>query len=51
MSVAIYNCFKRMIQKENYESKEAMAEQITLIYMHGQLTKDQYDELMNMLQG
>lgn len=45
----LYKCLKRMIQRENYESKEAMAEKISILYANDQLTKEQYEELMAML--
>ena len=45
----LYKCLKRRIEKGNYESKEALAEQISLIYANGQLTDEQYTELMSML--
>ena len=47
----LYKCLKRRIEKGNYESKEELAEQISLIYANEQLTADQYDELMNMLRA
>ena len=45
----LYKCLKRRIEKGNYESKEQLAEQISLIYANEQLTDEQYEELMNML--
>ena len=45
----LYKCLKRMIEKDNYESKEAMAEKISIIFANDQLTQEQYDELMAML--
>ena len=45
----LYKCLKRRIEKGNYESKEALAEQISLIYANEQLTNEQYNELMQML--
>ena len=45
----LYKCLVRMIQKGNYESKEAMAEKISIIFANDQLTQNEYDELMNML--
>ena len=45
----LFKCLKRMIEKGNYESKEAMAEQISIIFANDQLTQNEYDELMNML--
>lgn len=47
----LYNCLKRRIEKGNYESKKAIAEQISLIYANEQLTADQYAELMDMLKA
>ena len=45
----LFKCLKRRIEKGNYESKEQLAEQISLIYANGQLTDEQYTELMSML--
>ena len=47
----LYKCLKRMIEKGNYESKEAIAEQISLIYANEQLTDEQYSELMALLKA
>lgn len=38
-----------MIEKCNYESKEAMAEKVSLLYTNGQLSANEYQELMDML--
>ena len=46
----LYKCLKRRIEKGNYESKEVLAEQISLIYANEQLTDEQYQELMGMLE-
>ena len=45
----LFKCLKRMIEKGNYESKEAMAEKISIIFANDQLTQNEYDELMNIL--
>ena len=45
----LFKCLKRRIEKGNYESKEQLAEQISLIYANEQLTDEQYEELMDML--
>ena len=45
----LFKCLKRRIGKGKYESKEAMAEKISMIFANDQLTQDEYDELMNML--
>ena len=44
-------CLKRMVQKGNYESKEAMAEKISILFANDQLTQSQYEELMAMLEA
>ena len=46
----LFKCLKRVIEKKNFESKEAMAEKITIIYANGQLTAVQYEELMDLLE-
>ena len=45
----LFKCLKRMIEKGNYESKEAMGEKISILFANDQLTQNEYDELMNML--
>ena len=47
----LFKCLKRRIEKGNYESKEQIAEQISLIYANEQLTDEQYQELMAMLEA
>ena len=47
----LFKCLKRRIEKGNYESKEKLAEQISLIYANEQLTDEQYQELMQMLEA
>ena len=44
----LFKCLKRMIEKGNYESKEAMAEKISILFANDQLTQSQYEELMGM---
>ena len=44
-------CLNRMIEKGNYESKEAMAETISILFANNQLTQTQYEELMAMLEA
>ena len=46
----LFKCLKRMIAKKNFETKEEMAEKITIIYANGQLTAIQYEELMDLLE-
>lgn len=47
----LYKCLKRMIEKGNYESKEAMLEKISILYANNQLSKEQYEDLVNMLEA
>ena len=47
----LFKCLKRRIEKGNYESKEKLAEQISLIYDNEQLTDEQYSELMALLKA
>lgn len=46
----LFKCLKRMIERGNYESKEAMAEKLSVLYAADQLTKEEYLELMAMLE-
>ena len=46
----LYKCLKRMIEKGNHETKEAMAEKISILFANDQLTQAQYEELMAMLE-
>ena len=47
----LFKCLKKKKEKGNYESKEALAEQRSLIYANEQLTDEQYSELMAMLKA
>ena len=47
----LFKCLKRMIEKGNYESKEAMQEKISILFANDQLTQTQYEELMGMLEA
>ena len=47
----LYKCLKRMIEKGNYESKEAMADKIARLFANDQLTQTQYEELVDMLEA
>lgn len=46
----LYLTLKRCIERGNYASKEDIGEKITIIYANGQLTNEQYEELMKMLE-
>ena len=45
----LYRTLKRCIERGNYVSAEDMAEKVSIIYANGQLTEEQYNELINML--
>ena len=47
----LFKCLKRMIEKGNYESKEAMMEKISILFANNQLTQSQYEELVVMLEA
>lgn len=47
----LYRTLKRCIERKNYESKEEFTEKIAILYASGQLTKEQYEELMTMLEA
>ena len=47
----LFKCLKRMIERGNYESKEAMAEKISILFANDQLTQSQYEELVDMLEA
>ena len=47
----LFKCLKRMIERGNYESKEAMAEKIAILLANDQLSKEQYETLMAMLEA
>lgn len=46
----LYRVLKRCIERENYTSKEDMKEKISILYANSQLTKEQYETLMAMLE-
>lgn len=45
----IYNVLKRAIERKNYNSKEEFADKISIIYANNQLSTDQYEELIKLL--
>ena len=47
----LFKCLKRMIEKGSYESKEAMAEKVSILFANNQITQSQYEELMGMLEA
>ena len=46
----LYKTLKRCIERKNYVSKEDMAEKIAIIFSNNQLTEEQYNELISMLE-
>ena len=46
----LFKVLKRAIERGNYETKEAMKEKLSVLYAADQLTTDQYQELMKMLE-
>ena len=47
----LYNFIKKKKKKGNYESKEAMADKIAVLFANDQLTQVQYEELVDMLEA
>ena len=47
----LFKCLKRMIEKGNYESKEEMLEKVSILYANNQLSKEQYEDLVNLLEA
>ena len=47
----LYKTLKRAIERGNYSSKEEMGEKISIIYANGQLTEEQYIELIWLMEG
>ena len=46
----LYKALKRMIERGNYATKEEIVEKISVLYANDQLTLEQYQELMQMLE-
>ena len=45
----LFKVLKRAIERENYDTKEEMGEKIAILCANGQLTEEQYIELLNLL--
>ena len=45
----LFKALKRVIERGNYDTKEALMEKISLLYTSGQLTDEQFFELLEML--
>ena len=46
----LFKVLKRAIERGNYDSKEEFAKKIAILFASGQLTKEQYEELMALLE-
>lgn len=46
----LYKVLKRMIEKGNYDSKEELMEKMDLLLLNNQITIDQFNELVAMLE-
>ena len=47
----IYKVLVRMIERKNYNSVEEMQEKLSILMLNGQITVDEYNELMRMLEA
>ena len=45
----LFKALKRVIERKNYDTKEALMEKISLLYSSGQLTDEEFFELLEML--
>ncbi len=45
----LFKVLKRAIERGNYDTKEEMAEKLSVLYTADQLTKEEYEELMSLL--
>ena len=45
----LFKVLKRAIERGNYDTKEAFMEKISLLYSSGQLTDEEFFELLEML--
>ena len=45
----LFKVLKRTIERGNYDTKEALMEKISLLYTSGQLTDEEFFELLEML--
>mgnify|MGYP003291342620 CR=1 FL=1 len=45
----LFKVLKRAIERGNFESKEEMADKISILFANNQLTEEQYIELINLL--
>ena len=45
----MYKILLRMIQRENYNSKEEMIEKLNILMLNDQITQEEYQELIDLL--
>ena len=45
----LFNVLKRAIERGNYNSKEDMAEKISILFANNQLTNEQFEILIGLL--
>ena len=45
----LYSVLLRCIERENYQNKEDLKNTIAILFTNGQLTKEEYEELINLL--
>ena len=45
----LYKILKRAIERQNYITKEDMAEKLSVLYANSQLTTEEYQELIQLL--
>ena len=45
----MYKILKRMIERENYNTKEDIKYKISILYINDTLTKEEYEELILLL--
>ena len=45
----LFKTLKRAIERKNYDTKEALMEKISLLYTSGQISDEEFFELLEML--
>ena len=45
----LFEVIKRAIERKNYDTKEALMEKISLLYTSGQISDEEFFELLEML--
>lgn len=47
----LFSVLKRCIERENYQNKDEFKETIAILFASGQLTKEEYEELIQLIGG